>query len=112
MFQNEMPYDPPNQASLDERLDARVSPPTRSPTRSRRHEAWGVGSYCYFNSRSERRRRSTRFEVPDRPGVKFHDLVTVSLGGKGAISNVVNHAGGASEGRRTVPSYLAEYPAK
>lgn len=29
------------------------------------------------------------FEVPDKPGVILHDLLTVSLGGVGTITHVV-----------------------
>ena len=43
------------------------------------HEAWGLGSYCVFTADpsivAER-----AFEAPDSPGVRFHNMVTVSLG--------------------------------
>jgi hypothetical protein len=35
------------------------------------------------------------FEVPNTPGVKFHNMVTVSLGGTGTISHVINNTGAA-----------------
>jgi len=35
------------------------------------------------------------FEVPAKPGIRFHDMVTVSLGGTGTISHVINNTGAA-----------------
>ena len=46
--------------------------------------------------------RTTRFEVPATAGVKFHDLVTVSLGGTGTIAHVINNTGGAVNSGSTV----------
>ncbi len=47
-FQNEMPYDPPNQAawmngSSDGYAAYKVGPNVTT------HQAYGLGSYCYFN---------------------------------------------------------------
>ena len=71
------------------------------------HEAWGVGSYCYFNvNPAVVNERS--FEVPDTPGVRFHNLVTVSLGGVGTINRIINNTGGtanAATQRQTLNNY-------
>jgi hypothetical protein len=62
-FQNEMPYDPPDQASWSHdgvngfaayKVDDSVTA----------HEAWGLGSYCFFNVCPEIHAASG-FEVPD-----------------------------------------------
>ncbi|KAB8141095.1 discoidin domain-containing protein [Chloroflexia bacterium SDU3-3] len=107
-FQNELPYDPPNQASW-------MNGSTRGYAAYKvadsvtTHEAWGLGSYCYFNVDpsivAER-----GFEVPNTPGVRFHDLLTVSLGGNGTIAHVINSTGDAAQGTATVPVKIVSYP--
>ncbi len=105
-FQNELPYDPPNQAAW--RSGANGYAAYKVADSVTRHEAWGLGSYCYFHSDpSVVADRS--FEVPDTPGVRLHDLVTVSLGGAGTISHIVNRAGGPSNSAHSV-AYLVNYP--
>jgi hypothetical protein len=37
-------------------------------------------------------------EVPARPGVRFHHLITVRLGNNGEIESVINGKGGAAAG--------------
>jgi hypothetical protein len=90
-YQNEMPYDPPNQAAW-------MNGSTRGWAAYKvadsvtTHEAWGLGSYCYFNvNPSVVAQRA--FEVPATSGVRFRDMVTVSLGGTGTIVNVINSTG-------------------
>ncbi|MFJ6567881.1 RICIN domain-containing protein [Streptomyces sp. NPDC091292] len=106
-FQNEMPYDPPNQAAWmngsTRGYDAyKVSPNVTS------HEAWGLGSYCYFNVNpgvvADR-----AIEAPNVAGVRFHSMVTVSLGGTGTISHVINNTGGPSNSSSNVAN-LVSYP--
>ena len=106
-FQNEMPYDPPNQAAwMNGGTDGYAAYKVADSVSS--HEAWGVGSYCYFNVNpsivAER-----AFEVPNTSGVKFHDLVTVSLGGVGTINHIINSTGGPSNSSNT-NAYLVNYP--
>jgi hypothetical protein len=101
MFQNEMPYDVPDQAEWMSgttqgfaayRVDAAVT----------RHEAWGLGSYCFFN-RNPTVVADHAFEAPVVPGVRFRDMVIVSLGGgKGTIAHVINQAGAAAKAGATV----------
>jgi hypothetical protein len=47
------------------------------------------------------------FEVPAVSGVKFHDLVTVSLGGTGTISHVINNTGAAVNSGHQVTSIVS-----
>jgi hypothetical protein len=96
MFQNEMPYDVPDQAEWMSgttqgfaayRVDAAVTS----------HEAWGLGSYCFFN-RNPTVVADHAFEVPVAPGVRLRNMVTVSLGGgRGTISHVLNQTGAAAK---------------
>jgi hypothetical protein len=110
-FQNEMPYDVPDQASWRSpggegwaayKVGARVT----------RHEAWGLGSYCFFTlaGRDSHMVAAHAFEVPDAAGVRLHDVVTVALAGHGAIRHVVNDRGGATRDSGAVAIDLVAYP--
>ena len=110
-FQNEMPYDVPSQAAWTSgngngwaayKVGANV----------KNHEAWGLGSYCFFNigGTSTNINAARGFEVPNVAGVKLHDILTVSLGGNGSITNVVNTTGGIAQGTSTTPVDLVSYP--
>jgi len=107
-FQNELPYDPPNQAAY-------MNGSTRGYAAYKvadgvtSHEAWGVGSYCYFNVDPSIVDEHS-FEVPNNAGVRFHDLLTVSLGGNGVINHVINSTGGPAQGTDTVPVNVTSYP--
>ena len=101
LFQNEMPYDVPDQAEwmsgpTQGFVAYRVNPAVTS------HEAWGLGSYCFFN-RNPTVVADHAFEVPVALGVRLRNMVTVSLGGgRGAISHVINQTGGAARSGATV----------
>ncbi len=106
-FQNEMPYDPPNQAawmngSTNGYAAYRVAPGVTT------HQAYGLGSYCYFNV-NPAVVADHAFEAPNTPGVQFHDLLTVSLGGVGVIEHVINSTGGATPSN-TTPVNVTSYP--
>jgi hypothetical protein len=92
-YQNEMPYDVPNQAAyMNGSTQGWAAYKVADSVTT--HEAWGLGSYCYFSTNSAVV-NAHAFEVPVKSGVKFHDMVTVSLGGVGTISHVINSTGGA-----------------
>ncbi|MGX7674670.1 discoidin domain-containing protein [Plantactinospora sp. DSM 117369] len=106
-FQNEKPYDPPNQAAF-------MNGSTRGYAAYKvadsvtSHEAWGLGSYCYFNvNPAVVNERS--FEVPVTSGVRFHNMVTVSLGGVGTINRIINNSGGTANTANQV-QYLNNFP--
>ena len=107
-FQNEMPYDPPNQAAwMNGALNGYAAYKVANTVTS--HQAWGVGSYCYFNVNPAVNAYHA-FEVPNTAGVIFHDLLTVSLGGNGTITHVINDTGATASGTATIPVYLVSYP--
>jgi len=107
-FQNEMPYDVPNQAAwMNGSLNGYAAYKVASNVTN--HEAWGLGSYCNFTA-DPTVNAYHAFEVPNTPGVKFHDLLTVSLGGKGTIIHIINDTGATAQGTATVPVYLVSYP--
>ena len=107
-FQNEMPYDPPDQAAWAHG-DVNGFAAYKVADTVRTHEAWGLGSYCFFSV--DPSIHATRaFEVPVTPGVKLHDILTVSLGGVGTIDHVVNNTGAAAQGAATIPVNLVSFP--
>lgn len=106
-FQNELPYDAPNQAAWQHDgvlgwAGYKVADSVRT------HELWGGGSYVYNNV--DPTIHATRgFEVPVTPGVKLHGLLTVNLGA-GTLDHVVNDTGAAvSTDAVGVPSYVADF---
>jgi hypothetical protein len=107
-FQNELPYDPPNQAAwTHDGVNGFAAYKVADDVQT--HEAWGLGSYCFFNV--DPTIHATRaFEVPVRPGVKLHDILTVSLGGVGTIDHVVNDTGAAAQGAATIPVNIVSFP--
>ncbi len=107
-FQNEMPYDPPNQAAwAHDGVNGFAAYKIADGVKT--HEAWGLGSYCFFNV--DPTIHATRaFEVPVAPGVKLHDILTVSLGGVGTIDHVVNDTGAAAQGAATIPVNIVSFP--
>ncbi len=106
-FQNEFPYDPPNQAAwMNGSLQGYAAYKVADSVTT--HEAWGVGSYSYFNV-DPTVTADRSFEVPQKPGVKFHDLVSVSLGGVGTIRHVINTTGGPANASTQVV-YVNAYP--
>ncbi len=111
-FQNEMPYDIPSQSSwmagtMKGYAAYQVGPTVQS------HEAWGLGSYSLFNQGLDIY-ADNAFLVPQAPGVRMHDLLTIFLdasAGKGGILNVINNTGGSSTvANPDVPVTVVDYP--
>ncbi|GAA1369551.1 coagulation factor 5/8 type domain-containing protein [Streptomyces beijiangensis] len=107
-FQNEKAYDAPNQASVQDG-DVRGFAAYRVDDSVTDHEGWGLGSYCNFTADSTIVQEHG-FAAPNTPGVKFHGLLVVSLGGMGQYAHVVNSTGSATSGTSTVPSTVVSYP--
>ena len=107
MFQNEMPYDPPSQAAWQhDGVNGFAAYKVADSVQT--HEAWGMGSYSYFNVGPDI--HATRaFEVPVTPGVKLHSILTVFLNGNGGIDHVVNDTG-AAVNTSNQTSYIVSYP--
>ncbi|GAA3204784.1 ricin-type beta-trefoil lectin domain protein [Dactylosporangium siamense] len=93
-YQNEIPYDVPNQAGWSSGGGAQGWAAYKVGANVTSHEAWGLGSYCFFSTNPSVVLGHS-FEVPVTPNVKFHNMVTVSLGGTGTISHVINNTGAA-----------------
>jgi hypothetical protein len=104
-YQNEIPYDVPNQASWSSGGGAQGWAAYKVGASVTSHEAWGLGSYCFFSTNSSVVLGHS-FEVPQNANVKFHNMVTVSLGGTGTISHVINNTGGPSNSSSNVANWV------
>jgi hypothetical protein len=107
-YQSEIPYDPPTQESY-------ISAPGTNGWASYKvadnvtsHEAWGLGIYSVFRKPNVILTRA--IEVPEQPGVRFHDMITVALDKLGEISNVINKTGGATSTAPRVTPKVTDYP--
>ena len=108
LYQNEMPYDPPTQADWShDGVNGYAAYKVADSVRT--HEAWGLGSYIYTNVNPSLH-ATNAFEVPQRPGVRMHDLLTVSLNKSGTIDHVINGVGEAVTPDRLGPEYVVSYP--
>jgi hypothetical protein len=108
LFQNELPYDPPDQAAWQHDgtlgwAGYKVADDVET------HTLWGGGVYIYTNV-DPSIHASRGFEVPVTPGVQLNNILTVQLGA-GTIDHVVNDTGDPVNGDAVgVPSYLISYP--
>ncbi|MET8900838.1 RICIN domain-containing protein [Streptomyces sp. NPDC004538] len=106
-YQNEMPYDPPNQAAwMNGSTQGYAAYKVADSVTS--HQAYGLGSYCFFNVNPQVTAEHA-FEVPNNPNVRFRNMVTVSLGGTGTIRHVINDRGGPSNSSTNVAN-LVNHP--
>ncbi|MEO7169417.1 MAG: ABC transporter, partial [Sphingomonas sp.] len=106
-YQNELPYDPPSQSAY-------MAGTTRGwaaykvADRVDDHEAVALGIYANFTAAPGIVVESA-IEAPRKPGVRFSNVTTISLGGgKGTIAHLVNEAGEAARAgaiRQTLVSY-------
>jgi hypothetical protein len=112
-FQNEMPYDPPNQAAWMEApgVDGWAAFKVASGVTS--FHGYGMGSYSFFNQ-GVNIYAANAFEVPSTlPVGSLNDLLTIflSTAGSGGILNVVNDTGGSSTiANPDVPVTVVSYP--
>lgn len=107
-YQNEKAYDAPNQAAI-QNGGTRGYAAYRVDDSVDTHEAWGLGSYCNYNV-DPTIRQEHGFRAPVKPGVKFHSLLVVSLGGMGHYDHVINRTGSQTSGTSTVPSTVVSFP--
>jgi hypothetical protein len=96
-FQNEMPYDPPNQAAWMSDRTTDGHPAFLITERAAGFQGYGMGSYSYFNQ-GVPIFASTAFETASPAGSELHDLLTIflSTAGSGGIDHVVNGTGRSS----------------
>ncbi|MFG1610373.1 adenylyl cyclase [Actinoplanes sp. NPDC049265] len=108
LYQNELPYDPPAQKDwMNGKVEGYAGYKVGDQVRN--HHLYGAGVYV-FNQNNPSIHTENGFEVPNRPGVKLHHIMTVNLSA-GVIDHVVNGVGPAADTTKIgVPVYLPDYP--
>ena len=113
-YQNELPYDPPNQAAWTQPSGELGYPALKVADGVRSFSGTGMGSYSFFNQGVDVY-AANAFEVPT--GLKagsLTNLLTIFLdpaNGKGGIQNVINGVGGSSTiANPDVPVTVVSYP--
>ena len=113
-FQNELPYDVPNQAAWMEAPDVDGWAAFKVGPGVTRFNGYGMGSYSFFNQGVDIF-AANAFEVPATlPAGSLRDLLTIFLDvvhGSGGILNVVNGIGGSStKANPDTPVTVLSYP--
>jgi hypothetical protein len=93
-FQNEMPYDPPSQSAWMASPTENGYPAFLVTSNVKSFQGYGMGSYIVFIQTSATLFADEAFQSPDTPGVQFHDLLVVWLGGSGGDNSIINGVGG------------------
>lgn len=107
-YQSEIPYDPPDQPSYTSAPGTNGWASYKVADAVTSHEAWGLGIYSVFRRPNVTLTRA--IEVPRKPDVRFHHMMTVALDDKGEISNVIDDMGvPTSITPRTTPR-VTEFP--
>ncbi len=107
-YQSEIPYDPPDQASYSSAPGINGWASYKVADKVSAHEAWGLGVYSVFLRPDVT--LSHAIEVPHNAGVRFHHMITVALGDKGEISNVIDDQGGPTSIKPRVTPKVAQFP--
>lgn len=96
-FQNEPPYDAPNQASWSSqggKVDGYAAFKVANSVKE--HHSIGMGSYAVFTGTDGNVNKKNGFEVPNTPNVKLEKMCTTRFAGPGNIQNVINGTGGST----------------
>lgn len=109
LYQNELPYDPPTQADwMNGKVEGYAGYKVGDKVKT--HQLYGAGVYV-FNQNNPSIHTENGFEVPNKPGVQLHHIMTVNLSA-GVIDHVVNGVGDAADTTKVgVPVYVKQYPA-
>jgi hypothetical protein len=108
MFQNEMPYDPPNQAAWTQPNGTLGYAAFKVGDAVTSFEGWGMGSYIFTNV-DPTIHASHAFESPVNAGVKWHDILTLSITNNGTIDHVINNTGAPTPNNTTI-SPVVSFP--
>ncbi|HEU5107907.1 MAG TPA: adenylyl cyclase [Micromonosporaceae bacterium] len=109
LYQNELPYDPPTQEEWTNDAGVEGWAGYKVGDRVRTHDLYGGGVYV-FNRNDPSIHTENGFEVPERPGVRLHHIMTVNLSA-GTIDHVVNGLGDPADTTRIgAPVFVTEYP--
>jgi len=106
-FQNEPPYDAPNQSSWSSqggRVDGYAAFKVANSVKE--HHTIGMGSYAVFTGTDGNVNKKNGFEAPNNPNVKLEKMCITRFAGSGNIQNVINGTGGSTAtGVKRVASY-------
>jgi hypothetical protein len=107
-YQSEIPYDPPNQPSYTSAPGVNGWATYKVADGVTSHEAWGLGVYSVFRHPDVVLTRA--IETPKSPEVRFHDMITVALGDRGAINHVIDDTGEATAMHPNVTPKVTNFP--
>src|SRR5580704_4054657 len=93
-FQNEMPYDPPSQSAWMANPTQDGYPAFLVTGNVKSFQGYGMGSYIVFIQTTATLFDKEIFQSPKTPGVQFHSLLVVYLGGSGGDKSIINGVGG------------------
>lgn len=94
-YQSEAPYEVPNQDAWQHNNQLGYASYKIAETVTH-HFAIGLGIYCYFNDNPSVILGSA-IEAPEQPGIQLQDITTVSLGGVGEITHIINQQGNKAD---------------
>jgi hypothetical protein len=106
-YQSEIPYDPPTQAAFTSAPGVNGWASYKVADEVATHEAWGLGVYSVFRHPNVSLTRA--IEIPVKPGVRFHHMMTIALDNLGEISHVIDDQGGAAVPHGKPPR-VTEFP--
>jgi hypothetical protein len=89
-FQNELPYDPPDQAAWMATPTQDGYPAFDVTPNVTSFQGYGMGSYVVFIQTAATIYDQEAFEAPTTPGVQFHDLLCTWLGGSGGDLSLID----------------------
>jgi hypothetical protein len=107
-YQSEIPYDPPTQASYTSAPGVNGWASYKVADGVITHEAWGLGVYSVFRHPDVTLARA--IEVPVKPTVRFHHMVTIALDDKGAITHVIDDTGAAAVPKPRTTPRVTDFP--
>ncbi len=96
-FQNEPPYDAPNQESWSSqagKVDGYAAFKVANTVKE--HHSIGMGSYAVFTGTDGNVNKKNGFEAPNNPNVKLEKMCITRFAGTGNIQNVINGSGGST----------------
>jgi len=115
-YQNELPYDPPDQAAWMATATQDGYPAFLVGDGVTSFDGYGMGSYAVFIDTSASVFDSEAFEAPETPGVVFHDIFDLFIAGPpdnaaSGIDSVINSTGGpATVANKDSPVDIVQYP--
>jgi hypothetical protein len=112
-FQNELPDDPPTQAAWMAAPNQDGYPAFLIATNVKTFQGYGMGSYVVFIHTVASLHDNQAFEVPKTPGVQFHHVFAVWIGGSGGYESIIDGIGGpvtSTNPARVEPVDVANYP--